>query len=122
MPAAFYTKWPAFLRGLFSFFLPHNCPLCQSFVTDTGLCSDCWHGLRPITAPSCAAWGRPLAYALLHSLFAPCLIKPFKASKIRSGYCYDDVMTTGATLNSCTHTLLEAGANSVSALVFARVV
>ena len=34
----------------------------------------------------------------------------------------DDVMTTGATLNSCTHTLLEAGAHSVSALVFARVV
>ena len=81
MPAAFYTKWPAFLRGLFSFVLPHNCPLCQSFVTDTGLCSDCWHGLHPITAPSCAACGRPLAYALLHSLCAPCLIKPFKASK-----------------------------------------
>ena len=34
----------------------------------------------------------------------------------------DDVMTTGATLNSCTQTLLEAGAQSVSALVFARVV
>ena len=35
---------------------------------------------------------------------------------------FDDVMTTGATLNSCTHTLLEAGAHFVSALVFARVV
>ena len=35
---------------------------------------------------------------------------------------FDDVMTTGATLNSCTQTLLEAGAQSVSALVFARVV
>ena len=90
MPAAFYTKWPAYLRGLFSFVLPQNCPLCQSFVTSTGLCSDCWHGLRPIAAPSCAACGRPLAYALLHSLCAPCLVKPFKASKIRSGYCYDD--------------------------------
>ena len=34
----------------------------------------------------------------------------------------DDVMTTEANLNSCTQTLLEAGAQSVSALVFARVV
>lgn len=34
----------------------------------------------------------------------------------------DDVMTTGATLTSCTQTLLHAGAASASALVFARVV
>jgi predicted amidophosphoribosyltransferase len=34
----------------------------------------------------------------------------------------DDVMTTGATLTSCARTLLDAGAASVSALVFARVV
>ena len=122
MPVAFYTKWPAYLRGLFSFVLPHNYPLCQSFVTDIVLCSNCWHGLCLITAPSCSACGRPLAYAWLHNLCAPCLLTPFKASKIHSGYYYDDVMTTGATLNSCTHTLLEAGAHSVSALVFARVV
>jgi len=32
----------------------------------------------------------------------------------------DDVMTTGATLNACAHTLLEAGAHSVSAWVVAR--
>lgn len=32
----------------------------------------------------------------------------------------DDVMTTGATLNACTHALLEAGARSVSAWVVAR--
>lgn len=247
MPAAFYNKYSAYLGHFFGFVLPHSCPLCHCFVTSTGLCSDCWHGLRPIAAPSCAACGRPLAYALLHSLCAPCLITPFKASKIRAGYCYDaasrqlilpfkhadrldiapvmagmiaapfqllaatadlvvpvplhrtrylkrrynqsaelarwlcrnhpnriefaphllvrakatpsmagltksqreqnvrrafqlanpvakevlagknillidDVMTTGATLNSCTQTLLEAGAHSVSALVFARVV
>ena len=34
----------------------------------------------------------------------------------------DDVMTTGATINSCAQTLLAAGAGEVSALVFARVV
>ncbi len=34
----------------------------------------------------------------------------------------DDLMTTGATLTSCARTLLHAGAASVSALVFARVV
>ena len=34
----------------------------------------------------------------------------------------DDVMTTGATINSCAQTLLAAGAGRVSALVFARVV
>ncbi|MGB2250649.1 MAG: ComF family protein [Candidatus Puniceispirillaceae bacterium] len=34
----------------------------------------------------------------------------------------DDVMTTGATLNSCTQTFLKARAHSVSALVFVRVV
>ena len=33
-----------------------------------------------------------------------------------------DVMTTGTTINSCTQTLLAAGAGRVSALVFARVV
>ncbi|MGB1473474.1 MAG: ComF family protein, partial [Candidatus Puniceispirillaceae bacterium] len=34
----------------------------------------------------------------------------------------DDVMTIGATLTSCARTLPNAGAASVSALVFARVV
>ena len=34
----------------------------------------------------------------------------------------DDVMTKGATINSCAQTLLAAGAGAVSALVFARVV
>ena len=34
----------------------------------------------------------------------------------------DNVMTTGATINSCAQTLLAAGAGRVSALVFARVV
>ena len=33
-----------------------------------------------------------------------------------------DVMTTGATINSCAQTLLAAEAGRVSALVFARVV
>lgn len=47
------------------------------------------------------------------------------AKKILAGkniLLIDDVMTTGATLNSCTQTLLEAGAKSVSALVFVRVI
>ena len=33
----------------------------------------------------------------------------------------DDVMTTGATMNSCTKALLDAGAKKVNGLVFARV-
>jgi predicted amidophosphoribosyltransferase len=33
----------------------------------------------------------------------------------------DDVMTTGATMNSCAKALLDAGAKKVNALVFAMV-
>jgi predicted amidophosphoribosyltransferase len=34
----------------------------------------------------------------------------------------DDVLTSGATVYACTHTLLRAGAAQVDVLVFARVV
>ena len=89
------NKWPPNLwlpklNQLFSLVLPQTCPLCQSFVKGTGLCPNCWQGLRPISAPHCQACGRPLAYAVLHSVCAPCLINPFNASPIRSSYCYDE--------------------------------
>jgi len=90
MPVPSAYLWRAKLNQLFSLVLPQTCPLCQSFVKGTGLRPNCWHGLRPITAPHCQACGRPLAYAVLHSVCAPCLIKPFSARPIRSSHCYDD--------------------------------
>ena len=58
-------------------------------MTGTGLCLDCWHDLCPIANPCCAACGRPLVYAMLDSLYAPCLIKPFPLHRIKAGFCYD---------------------------------
>ena len=58
-------------------------------MTGTGLCLDCWHDLRPIAKPCCAACGRPLVYAMLDSLYAPCLIKPFPLHRIKAGFWHD---------------------------------
>ncbi|MGB1398604.1 MAG: double zinc ribbon domain-containing protein [Candidatus Puniceispirillaceae bacterium] len=81
--------WQKIFAGFFNLVLPQTCPICQSFVTGTGLCLDCWHDLRPIAKPCCAACGRPLVYAMPDSLCAPCLIKPFPLHRIKAGFCYD---------------------------------
>ena len=52
--------WKKNFCRFFNLVLPQTCPICQSFVTGTGLCLDCWHDLRPIAKPCCAACGRPL--------------------------------------------------------------
>ena len=64
--------WQKIFAGFFNLVLPQTCPNCQSFVTGAGLCLDCWHDLRPIAKPCCAACGRPLVYAMPDSLCAPC--------------------------------------------------
>ena len=89
MLPAHIPDWQNIFARFFNLVLPQTCPICQSFVTGTGLCSNCWHDLCPIADPCCAACGRPLAYAMLDSLCAPCLIKPFPLRHIKAGFCYD---------------------------------
>jgi len=89
MLATHTLNWQKIFARFFNLVLPQACPICQSFVTGAGLCSNCWHDLRPIAEPCCAACGRPLVYAMLDSLCAPCLIKPLPLLRIRAGYCYD---------------------------------
>ena len=81
--------WQKIFAGFFNLVLPQTSPICQSFVTGTGLCLDCWNDLRPIAKLYCAACGRLLVYAMLNSLCAPCLIKPFPLHRIEAGFWYD---------------------------------
>ena len=59
--------WQKIFAGFFNLVPPQTCPICQSFMTGTGLWLDCWHDLRPIAKPCCAACGRLLVYAMLDS-------------------------------------------------------
>ncbi len=75
---------------IFDLCLPRSCPLCRTVTRSAGLCVACWQKLSAITTPLCTDCGRPLPYALPGDLCGPCHIRPFCASPIRAGFCYDE--------------------------------
>jgi predicted amidophosphoribosyltransferase len=58
----------------------------------------------------------------LHNLTGALAVAPFKAASLRGQnvLLVDDVMTSGASLNTAAQVLKQAGIQSVKALVFAR--
>ena len=56
--------------------LPHQCLLCGRFCFDQGVCTACWDGAWPISAPLCHRCGRPLAHALPDHLCGQCWLAP----------------------------------------------
>ncbi len=74
---------------------------------------------RTRRTPSQAGLGREARRANLRGAFAVHSGRPFEGARV---LLVDDVMTTGATVEACTRTLLRAGAASVDVLTLARVV
>ena len=120
-PRILYPSIYQLFRHGLDILLPNGCALCGAHVVDRGLCTDCWLGLNHISAPFCARCRRPLAHALLESLCGSCHVTESVLKQVRSVLIYD-VVTTGATMESCASLLMSHGkAASVSALILLRV-
>ena len=81
---------PRFLIGLAADqLLPHQCLLCGKLFIDRGVCAARWAGARPISAPLCDRFGRPLLRTLPDQLFGQCWRTPPALSSIRAVFIYN---------------------------------
>ncbi|TWB42377.1 ComF family protein [Nitrospirillum viridazoti] len=72
--------------------LPPRCLGCGEAVAAAGtLCGTCWRGVGFITAPQCAACGRPFPHDMgADALCAICVAAPLSFGRLRAAVLYDD--------------------------------
>ena len=81
---------PRFLVGLAADqLLPHQCLLCGKFCVGRGVCAACWAGARPISAPLCDRFARPLPHALPDQRCGQCWPTPPPLAAIRAEFVYN---------------------------------
>jgi len=63
------------ISRLVSIIFPPRCPICSVIVSEDGkVCSNCWHGLKFISSPSCVKCDYPFEFEISHELLcAKCL-------------------------------------------------
>jgi predicted amidophosphoribosyltransferase len=112
------------LRFVLDVALPPLCPSCREPLGDgVGLCAPCWSKLSFIEKPYCARLGIPFVYDPGPGLLSmDAIADPPAYDRARAAVRYDDVLTSGATVDTCARALLRAGTAHVDVLVFARVV
>lgn len=76
------------------FVAPHLCPVCDTEVTDHGLCSQCWTALKFISNQACHQCGSPFDIPMVNAstghICGQCLIDPPDFDHAVSAMVYAD--------------------------------
>ena len=79
------------IKFLLNLFFPAKCIICDSYQSQTDICSECWSNLTFITKPYCSICAYPFAYENdLEAVCGYCILHKPKYDRSISILKYDN--------------------------------